>query len=169
MYSNLFYCILICNMLFDMEMRTYKSFVRNKSRPERSIAKAYIESECLTICSRYLSMTKTQFNRLERNEYSQSPMSYKLVIFSKVGKPLGKASPRKLDIDEWRKAHLYILKNYEEVQPFFEQVFMPKEFFSKRIHLINNVGKYLNFNSSASMRMLGTNRDLIFASGLRFK
>lgn len=49
-------------------MRTLKTFVRNKAYPEGSIAEGYAEKECLTFCSRYLSMIETHFNRLDRNE-----------------------------------------------------------------------------------------------------
>ena len=49
-------------------MHTLKEFVRNRARPEGSIAEAYIADECLTFCSRYLHRVETRFNRLERNE-----------------------------------------------------------------------------------------------------
>ncbi|XP_073219652.1 uncharacterized protein [Cicer arietinum] len=45
-----------------------KSYVRNKSRPEGSIAEGYLVEECLTFCSRYLhSGVETRFSRMTRN------------------------------------------------------------------------------------------------------
>ena len=42
--------------------------MRNKARPEGSIAKAYSVNEALTFCLMYLSGIETRFNRGERNE-----------------------------------------------------------------------------------------------------
>ncbi|CAI0559256.1 unnamed protein product, partial [Linum tenue] len=55
-----------------------KSYVRNRTHPEASIAEGYIASECMTLCSRL--------------------------------------SPKELE-----QAHIYVMKNSEEVQPFFEE------------------------------------------------
>lgn len=43
-----------------------KSYVRNKARPEGSIAEAYIVDECLTFCSPYVEGVDTKFNRPHR-------------------------------------------------------------------------------------------------------
>nr|GMC92021.1 uncharacterized protein LOC109173351 [Ipomoea batatas] len=43
-----------------------KSFVRNRTNPESSIAEGYIAEECLTFCSRYLDGVETRFNRSRR-------------------------------------------------------------------------------------------------------
>ena len=42
---------------------TLKRFVRNNTRPEGSMAEAYITNECLTFCYRYLDDIVTRFNR----------------------------------------------------------------------------------------------------------
>ena len=34
-------------------LRTLKGYVKNKARPEGSIAEGYISEECLTFCSRF--------------------------------------------------------------------------------------------------------------------
>ena len=49
-------------------LRTLKKYVRNKGRPEGSIAEAYTVNEALTFCSMYLSGIETHFHRGERNE-----------------------------------------------------------------------------------------------------
>ena len=91
-------------------MRTYKSYVRNKAYPEGSIANGYIEYECLTFCSRYMSKIATQFNQIDRNETIEHTQHHSLSVFSRVGKPLGSPNIKKMSIDEWKEAQLYILK-----------------------------------------------------------
>ena len=51
----------------DKYLRTLKSYVRNKSRPEDSIAEGYIAEKCTTFCSRYLHDVETKHDREERN------------------------------------------------------------------------------------------------------
>ncbi|GKD92523.1 uncharacterized protein Tco_1372360, partial [Tanacetum coccineum] len=49
-------------------LSTLKSYVRNKSRPEGSIAEGYIVEECLSSCSLYLSPdVETEHNTTSRN------------------------------------------------------------------------------------------------------
>ncbi|XP_041011471.1 uncharacterized protein LOC121255261 [Juglans microcarpa x Juglans regia] len=52
---------------FERYLGKFKRYVRNKARPEGSIAEAYIHLECLTFCSMYLHDIETRFNREERN------------------------------------------------------------------------------------------------------
>lgn len=99
-------------------MRTFKSFVRNKAHPEASIANGYIEMECLTFCSRYMSKIETIFNRPDRNDDISHSQPYNLSIFSRMGKPLGKTSLRQMTVEERREAQLYALFNCDEAQPF---------------------------------------------------
>ncbi|KAL0554972.1 hypothetical protein IC582_008903 [Cucumis melo] len=44
-------------------LRTLKQYVRNKARPEGSIAEAYVMNESSTFCSRYLRGIETRFTR----------------------------------------------------------------------------------------------------------
>ena len=101
-------------------MHTLKEFVRNKACPEGSIAEAYIADECLTFCSRYLHRAETRFNRLEKNEDGKDSQHQGLSVFMKSGKPLGQANIKVLSHADWNCAHLYVLRNCEEVQPFIE-------------------------------------------------
>ena len=41
--------------------------MHNKARPKRSIAEAYVATECVTFCSMYLDDIKTRFNCIDRN------------------------------------------------------------------------------------------------------
>jgi hypothetical protein len=50
--------------LYPIERRlgTLKNFVRNRARPEGSIVEAYMASDTLTFCSRYMKDVDTRFN-----------------------------------------------------------------------------------------------------------
>ena len=51
-------------------LRTLKGYVRNKARPEGSIAEGCISEECLTFCSRFFEDVSTKLNRPYRQERS---------------------------------------------------------------------------------------------------
>lgn len=51
----------------EQVMYTFKSYVRNRTRPEASIQKGYLVDECMTLCSRYLHSLETKFNCPHRN------------------------------------------------------------------------------------------------------
>ncbi|GJW62212.1 reverse transcriptase domain-containing protein [Tanacetum coccineum] len=54
---------------FERYMKKLKNYVRNKAKPEGSIAEGYVAEEALTFCSRYLKDdVETRFNRLGRND-----------------------------------------------------------------------------------------------------
>ena len=44
-------------------MGTFKNSMRNRARPEGSIAEAYVANGTLTFCSRYIEDVDTRFNR----------------------------------------------------------------------------------------------------------
>ncbi|XP_042941123.1 uncharacterized protein LOC122275881 [Carya illinoinensis] len=52
---------------FERYLGKFKRYVRNKARPEGSIAEAYVHVECLTFCSMYLNDIETRYQRFERN------------------------------------------------------------------------------------------------------
>ena len=86
-----------------------KSFVRNRSRPEGSIAEAYLVKESLTFCSRYLSSAvDTRMNRMTRNS-DDTP---------NIGHPIGGKKLISLDHKSLNQAHGYILFNCDEVQEY---------------------------------------------------
>ncbi|KAH0724858.1 hypothetical protein KY284_000723 [Solanum tuberosum] len=98
-----------------------KLFIHNTSCVEGSIAEGYIANEFTTLCSRYLHTMETKFNLLERN-YDGGVIESDggLMIFYQPGKALKGGKPHLLDLKEMEQAHIYILKNYDEVQPFLE-------------------------------------------------
>ena len=103
-------------------LRTLKNYVRNLACPEGSIAEGYLIDECLTFCSRYFHGIETRFNRVERNWDGDHLQPYEgLPIFSPIGRAIGRGYvSRQLSQEEWMQAHLYVLKNCDEVLPYIE-------------------------------------------------
>ncbi|XP_063936159.1 uncharacterized protein LOC135147220 [Daucus carota subsp. sativus] len=93
-----------------------KKYVRNKSKPEGSIAEGYLADECLTFCARFLNdgenkpVNKAQTSNAEKGGY---PIG---LGKSKTGKDIH------LPEDTWIKAQRYILFNYndKEVEDLIE-------------------------------------------------
>ncbi|CAN1132472.1 hypothetical protein LINPERHAP2_LOCUS16281 [Linum perenne] len=106
--------------MYPIERYLYelKSYIRNRTFPEGSMAEGYIASECMTFCSRYLNSTQTKFNRLERNDDHNDMEEF--LGFPQVGRSLGAEKIRSLSSQELEQAHMYVMKNSEEVQPFFK-------------------------------------------------
>ncbi|WMV10036.1 hypothetical protein MTR67_003421 [Solanum verrucosum] len=99
-----------------------KSLIGNRACPEGCIAEGYIAHECMTLCSRYLHRIETKFNRPERNyDGGQKQSTGGLSMFCQPGKTLGAKSPFELEADELEQAHIYILKNCDEVLPYLEE------------------------------------------------
>jgi hypothetical protein len=67
--------------LIERWLYTLKRYVRNRARPEGSIAKAYIADECLTFCSRYLDGVETRFNWEQRNIGFSNEEAYGVDVF----------------------------------------------------------------------------------------
>ena len=53
---------------FERYMKKLKYYVRNKARPEGSIAEGYVSEEALEFCSMYLKDAQNRYNGVERNE-----------------------------------------------------------------------------------------------------
>jgi len=105
----------------EQVMYILKSYIRNRTRPEASIAEGYLADECMTLCSRYLHSIETKFHRPHRNYENQVENDGGLSIFNHPARGLGSQRVR-TDVEkhELHKAHFYILKNCDEVQPFLE-------------------------------------------------
>ena len=74
-------------------------------------------------CTRYFHTTETKFNQKRRNEDNDHSPYEEISIFKPIGHPMKSfKQTRKLTIEEWRQAHLYILKNCESVLPYIRYV-----------------------------------------------
>ncbi|WMV07748.1 hypothetical protein MTR67_007374 [Solanum verrucosum] len=99
-----------------------KSLIGNRAWPEGCIAEGYIAKECMNLCSRYLHTIDTKFNRPERNDDGGLKKSDGgLSLFCQSGKTLGAPKQCNLEANELEQAHIYILKNCDEVLPFLEE------------------------------------------------
>ena len=104
---------------FESFLGSLKKYVRNRARPEGSIAEAYIVNEALTFCSMYLAGIETKFNRPNRNWVEDEDSNVKKIsVFETRCRPIGKMTPITLDNHLRDKAEWYILHNCSEIQQF---------------------------------------------------
>ena len=92
---------------------TLKEYVRNRSRPEGSIAEGYLAEECTTFCVRYLGDVESKLNRPLRNDEADENSS-------SIGRTLGKGVAFMLDDTSFSQAHRYVLFDSAAVKPFRE-------------------------------------------------
>uniref|UniRef100_A0A803NA74 Transposase-associated domain-containing protein n=1 Tax=Chenopodium quinoa TaxID=63459 RepID=A0A803NA74_CHEQI len=103
-----------------------KSYVKNRSRPEGSIAEAYLAEECLIFCSRYLHDDfSSKLNRAPRND-DDTASNEDGSLFPSVGRPLGvkkinKGKKVSLYEDILMKAHRYVLFNCDEISDYISE------------------------------------------------
>ena len=85
-------------------MRVLKGYVRNKNRPEGCIAQCYIVEEAIEFCSEFLT--------------ELDPIG--VPFARKEEKPFGEANVIEVDRVSLNQAHLYVLHNTNDVQPYIE-------------------------------------------------
>jgi len=91
-----------------------KTYVRNKRRPEGSIAECYITEECLRYCERYMESKNNNDVEEERPGLS---------IFAVPGEYSAfQPQYRTLTYTEMDMAHTHCLFNCDEVTPYIECV-----------------------------------------------
>ncbi|XP_070010123.1 uncharacterized protein [Nicotiana sylvestris] len=100
----------------------FKSYVRNMSQPEGSIAERYLAEEALTFCSQYIEGIETRFNRpLCVDDFPEDRGSANSSsIFPPVGKGLGAVTFEFSPMAN-RQAYRYVLLNYAQVMPFINE------------------------------------------------
>ena len=104
-------------------MGRLKRNVKNKSRPEGSIAEAYIENECSTFCSQYLRGVETVFNRRDRNYDSDGDPEIRgrsLDVFTQRIRLLGAGKGHDIDRTEFKKARWFVLNNCKGISNYLE-------------------------------------------------
>jgi len=84
------------------------------------LQRGYLADECMTLCLRYLHSIETKFNYPHRKYENQVKNHGSLSIFNPPGRRLGSQRVRTIEKHELDEAHIYILKNYDELQPFIE-------------------------------------------------
>jgi len=98
-----------------------KSYVRNKSQPEGSIAEGYIAEEVLTFCSQYMEGVETRINRPSRvDDYGDTELSELSTLFPPIGRVVSASSTFQMSTMEKTQAHRYVLFNCPHVEPYIE-------------------------------------------------
>jgi hypothetical protein len=90
--------------------------VRNRARPEGSIAKAYVASDTLTFCSRYMQDVDNKFNK----DVGDGPLVSDTSVFMHGAKIIGADKRQYIDDEMMDKLVWYVLNNCEEVEPYLE-------------------------------------------------
>ncbi|KAF5467964.1 hypothetical protein F2P56_012164 [Juglans regia] len=108
---------------FERYLGKFKRYVKNKARPEGSIAEAYIHEECLTFSSMYLHDVPTRFTREDRNidVGVQTSEISGFSIFSQKVRPLGNAIAIHLEKKLFKTARWYALNNCTEIDQYLEE------------------------------------------------
>ncbi|XP_074288515.1 uncharacterized protein LOC141613670 [Silene latifolia] len=66
-----------------------KSYVRNRGRPEGSIAEGYLIEECMNFCSRYVDGGNTRYDKTTCDMSANETEELDTTIFGNCGHPLG--------------------------------------------------------------------------------
>ena len=113
--GGLVHCL--CMFSIEEDLCKLKSFVRNRSRLEGSIAEGYLVKEYLTFCSRFmLDGAKTRFSRYGINDDMVEKNDEASPIFPKIGhliigKKRNKCKKFTLEHQSLAQAHHYALFN----------------------------------------------------------
>ncbi|XP_076926567.1 uncharacterized protein LOC143589798 [Bidens hawaiensis] len=100
-----------------------KRYVRNKAKPEGSIAEGYVVEEAINFCSHYLRGVESKLEKRGRNDdnTSSDARSFVLDIFRVNGRGIGKKEVYNLSSILMKKAIWFIFNNCHEVQPYLEE------------------------------------------------
>ncbi|KAL4016784.1 hypothetical protein IC575_024441 [Cucumis melo] len=112
---------------FERYMKMLKSYVRNRNRPEGSIAEAHICEEAVEFCSEFLS--------------GLDPIglgSFKSREEGRIERPLSAGSSTTPSQVVLKQAHLHILENIEEVHPYREYDSLPLTSYFTFIYILSN-------------------------------
>ncbi|KAK1387020.1 hypothetical protein POM88_015198 [Heracleum sosnowskyi] len=102
-----------CMWPIERYLAKLKSYARNKSKPEGSIAEGYLVDECLTFCSRFLSGDTIP-------KFESFPQKMEYPIGTRRNKD---GNPIHLEESQWMACHRYILFNCgnKDVESLLEQ------------------------------------------------
>ncbi|GKE13696.1 gag-pol polyprotein, partial [Tanacetum coccineum] len=105
---------------FERFMKKQKNYVRNKAKPEGSIAEGYVAEEALTFSSYYFRDVTTKFNYPDRN-VDPPPPKCQFQVFRSVCKLIGLRSVIRFDDQELKKVIWYVLHNIPEIDTYRSQ------------------------------------------------
>jgi hypothetical protein len=96
-----------------------KNFVRNRARPEGSIAEAYVASDTLNFCSRYMKDIETRFNK-DDGSTGENTLPDELPVFKHDVTLVGGTREQYVDDAVLNKLTWYVLNNCDEVDEYKE-------------------------------------------------
>ncbi|GJZ04112.1 hypothetical protein Tco_0537387 [Tanacetum coccineum] len=102
---------------FERYLKKLKNYVRNKAKPEGSIAEGYVAEEALTFSSHYFRDVTTKFNRPDRN-VDCPPPTCQFQVFKSLCKSIGLRSVIRIDHQELKKVIWYVLHNSPEIDTY---------------------------------------------------
>jgi len=121
--------VYLCGLVYYRWMYPFKRFfkwlkqnTKNKSKPESSMVIAYLMYEIKTFGSYYFDTTLPSMNStIARNEvpYQHGPPTT-FIVFQMKGALFGQCRKHHLTQAEYNVAHLYMLLNCNEVQPYLQ-------------------------------------------------
>ena len=94
-----------CMYSIERYLGKLKSYVRNRSKPEGSIAEGYIAEECVTFCSRFLCAEESTMNSTTFKKPSANVQYHIGTRRNKDGNFFS------LEDADWKASHTYILFN----------------------------------------------------------
>ena len=106
---------------YERFLNKLKQKVKNKARPEGSICEAYLIEEVAHFCQYYFEPhVQSNYTRVRRNDDGgvNENATTTLSIFNLPGRPSGACSSRFMEPIELDVAHLYVLLNCDEVEPY---------------------------------------------------
>jgi hypothetical protein len=95
---------------FERCMKVIKGHVRNRNRPEGCIAEETIAEETIEFFSEYHKTMKTIGIPADKHVTNED----------EDGKPLSAGKPSEVSRESFQKAHLYVIQNTDEIQPYIE-------------------------------------------------
>ena len=104
----------------ERRMGTFKNSMRNRARPEGSIAEAYVANDTLTFCSRYIEDVDTRFNRDAHVSSEDGYLEDGTSVFRHGVKLMGANRVQYMEEEEMEKVVWYVLNNCEEVEPYVQ-------------------------------------------------
>nr|GEY22854.1 hypothetical protein [Tanacetum cinerariifolium] len=105
---------------FERYMKKLKGYVRNKAKPEGSIAEGYVAEEALTFSSHYFWDVTIKLNRPDRNVDPPLP-TCQFQVFRSVCKSIGLRWVIWFDAQELKKVKWYVLHNSPEIDTYWSQ------------------------------------------------
>ncbi|GKB87929.1 hypothetical protein Tco_0960201 [Tanacetum coccineum] len=105
---------------FERYMKKLKGYVRNKAKPEGSIAEGYVAEEALTFSYHYFQDVTTKFNHPDSN-VDPPPPTCQFQVFRSVCKLIGLRSVIRFDAQELKKVKWYVLHNIPEIDTYRSQ------------------------------------------------